>query len=49
MLAAFTRYSRDASVTVQGANARFLTIKAAGSAAGAVISGQRLGLARQPS
>lgn len=45
MLAAFTRYSRDASFTVLRANTRFLVVMAAGSVTGTVIGGQLLGVA----
>ncbi|WP_198954421.1 sulfite exporter TauE/SafE family protein [Kineosporia sp. R_H_3] len=45
MLAAFTRYSRDASFTVLRANTRFLTVMGAGSVTGTVIGGQLLGIA----
>jgi uncharacterized membrane protein YfcA len=41
MLAAFTRYSRDASFAVLRANARFLTVMAVGS----ITGGQLLGIA----
>jgi uncharacterized membrane protein YfcA len=44
MLVAFTRYSRDGSFAVLGANLRFTALMAAGSVAGAVLGGLLLGV-----
>ena len=44
MLVAFARYSRDASFTVLAANARFVTVMAAGSVTGALTGGLLLGV-----
>ena len=44
MLVAFARYSRDASFTVLRANARFVTVMAAGSVTGTLLGGLLLGL-----
>jgi uncharacterized membrane protein YfcA len=44
MLVAFARYSRDASFTVLAANARFVTVMAAGSITGTLLGGLLLGL-----
>lgn len=44
MLVGFARYSRDASFTVLRANARFVTVMAAGSVTGTLLGGLLLGL-----
>lgn len=44
MLAAFARYSRDASFAVLRANGRFLTVMAAGSITGSLLGGLLLGV-----
>lgn len=44
MLVAFTRYSRDGSFAVLGANRRFALVMVAGSIAGAALGGLLLGV-----
>ncbi|WP_344953081.1 hypothetical protein [Sphaerisporangium flaviroseum] len=43
LLVAFTRYSRDGSFAVLGANLRFIAVMLAGSVTGALLGGLLLG------